>query len=449
MACLPSDPPGESRWRARFPVLVPQAESLGAVAVIRSLGRAGYPVYACSTHRGALGLRSNFARATAVSPPYRSPQFLPWLRRIIDDEAIRAIVASESLLHALRGDFEEFAPLLPCAPPKDVLFAGLSKLDVLAGLRRSSPGAPSAAAHLPPTILVPHTDAPPSREALDRLGPPLYLKVDAADARAGQSGDVVKVDSAEEALAALGRLARTYRRALVQGHVPGAGVGAFFLLDQGRVLAEFMHRRLHEVPYTGGASSYRESFFHREIRDDALMKLRHLSWRGVAMMEYRWDEGTNRFHFLELNGRFWGSLHLALHAGVDFPRLLLDAFAGRPGAPVCEYPLGVRCRHTFPAELEHLWSKLKDPRLAACAKLGSIVEFGLLGSDPRVRSDLWFPGDRGLYWRALAQTSVRYWELVAGRARRRNLAARTPEAGLSVREQVVRALPRVAPDHAR
>jgi hypothetical protein len=38
-----------------------QAESVGALAVIRSLGRAGYPVHAVSQDRDAIGMRSRFA----------------------------------------------------------------------------------------------------------------------------------------------------------------------------------------------------------------------------------------------------------------------------------------------------------------------------------------------------------------------------------------------------
>ena len=68
--------------------------------------------------------------------------------------------------------------------------------------------------------------------------------------------------------------------------------------------------------------------------------LRRIGWNGVAMLEYRRDPSTGDFRLLELNARFWGSLHLALAAGVDFPRLLLDAWLGgasrsRAGGPAC------------------------------------------------------------------------------------------------------------------
>ena len=41
-------------------------------------------------------------------------------------------------------------------------------------------------------------------------------------------------------------------------------------------------------------------------------------------VEFRVDMNTDRFWLLEINGRFWGSLPLAIFAGVDFPRMLVE-----------------------------------------------------------------------------------------------------------------------------
>jgi len=148
----------------------------------------------------------------------------------------------------------------------------------------------------------------------------------------------------------------------------------------------------------------RQSWRHEAILKDALAKLRAMQWEGVAMMEYRWDQKSDEFNLVEMNGRFWGSLHLALWAGVDFPRLLLDAFHGLVDPASNDYSLGVRCRYTFPGELQHVWSRMKDPRLRLSAKLWSLLDFFWLGANPRVHSDLFFPGDRALYFRSIKST---------------------------------------------
>ncbi len=66
-----------------------------------------------------------------------------------------------------------------------------------------------------------------------------------------------------------------------------------------------------------------------------------LDLRGVAMVECKREVGTGRPVVMEANGRFWGSLQLAIDAGVDFPELrhrggsrlraFLDFFRVRPG----------------------------------------------------------------------------------------------------------------------
>lgn len=74
---------------------------------------------------------------------------------------------------------------------------------------------------------------------------------------------------------------------------------------------------------------YRESV----VADPALVErsrrlLARLNWQGVAMVEYKIDASTGMPYLMEINGRFWGSLQLAIDAGVDFPRLLLEVATG-------------------------------------------------------------------------------------------------------------------------
>jgi hypothetical protein len=381
-------------------VLVPEAQAIGSIAVIRSLGRAGHFVHACATDADALGLMSKYAGASTLCPDYQSQDFLPWLREYVQKQNICTIIPSEGLLLALRSVFDEFSTRLPVPQRSDIVYAGMSKFDLFNILVNQSD--PVVAEHLPPTILVTDMSRLPRLEDLAKLGTTLFIKVDGVYAIDPDSGGTVyKCTSALEALKRLKQLAGQFRKALVQGYVSGQGVGAFFLIWEGKLIAEFMHKRLHEVPYTGGVSSYRASWFHREIYDDALRKIKRLGWEGVAMMEYRWDARTKRYFLMEMNGRFWGSLHLALYAGVDFPKLLVDAFHGRTHSDGMEFTQNVYCRHTFPKELEYVWSRLKDRGLPWRLRLWPAIEFFALGVDPRIYSDLWFPGDHVLYWESI------------------------------------------------
>lgn len=383
----------ESVARAGLPVLVPDAGAIGMIGVIRSLGRAGYPVHACSSQPAALGLKSNFVDRAECCPNYEDPEFLPWLEAYVRTHNIRCIVPSEGFLLAIRPHFERYAPLLPIKPDAELVYGSLSKSVVIARLLET----PQTATNLPPTLFIAEEDPLPEEGELLALGLPIFVKGDGADDREGNANVVAPEYSAAAARERIRTLRKRYTRVLVQGFVPGKGTGVYFLMRNGKIEQEFMNRCLHEVPHTGGYCSLRDSWWHQAMMEDARTKVAHLGWEGVIMLEYRWDPATDRFWFIEINARFWAALHVALYAGVDFPRMLLDAFHGGRVQRVDEFPLGLQVRYTFPFEVGYVASRWKDKTLPLSARLGSIVCWFARFLNPKIRADLWYPGDKGLY----------------------------------------------------
>ena len=384
-------------WRRDWPVMVPEAQAIGSVAVIRSLGHAGYPVHAVSASTDALGLQSRFTTRRAVSPAYLSPGFIPWLREYVRDFGIRVIVPSEGFLFAVREAWGEFAPLMPIPSDRQVVFRALSKYEFFERLAADV----SLWRNVPPTLFV--RDEPPPESEYAKLPFPIFLKADRCHSRGSADGDIVRTLSASEARRRTADLLQEYDRVLVQGFVPGTKPGEYLLLWDGQVRAHFANLMNHQSPHRGGFGSLRTSWHHPELARDAEEKLRAMDWQGAAMVEYRWDPATDRFWCIELNARFWGSLHHALYAGVDFPRLLVDGFLGRASEPAMSYRNGLRCRLVVPAEVGYVQSRLRDIEVGLGARLWTVIEFFLLCLNPRIRSDLHFPGDRMLLWRAVGQ----------------------------------------------
>jgi hypothetical protein len=62
---------------------------------------------------------------------------------------------------------------------------------------------------------------------------------------------------------------------------------------------------------------------------------------------------------IEVNARFWGSLQLAVDAGVDFPRLLYELATGGQPRPPGGYTIGRRLRWLL-GDLDHSYLLLKD-----------------------------------------------------------------------------------------
>ncbi len=173
---------------------------------------------------------------------------------------------------------------------------------------------------------------------------------------------------------------------LLQHWVAGVGEGFFALRWGGRTVATFAHRRLREKPPWGGVSVYRESIALDEaLVGPGLRLLDALAWQGVAMIECKRQAATGRQIIMEVNGRFWGSLQLAIDAGVDFPALLVRCAAGETVPEGGDYQVGVRSRW-FWGDVDHLYLRLRDGS-AAGSRLGAVLAF--LRVSRRDSSEVW------------------------------------------------------------
>jgi predicted ATP-grasp superfamily ATP-dependent carboligase len=131
---------------------------------------------------------------------------------------------------------------------------------------------------------------------------------------------------------------------LVQAYVPGRGKGVFALCDRGRAVAWFAHERLRDVRPSGSGSSLRRSVsLAPALRAPAERLLEAMQWHGPAMVEFRESAGEEPC-LMEVNGRFWNSLQLAIEAGVDFPALWLSVLRGDAIPTPAPYVEGVAVR---------------------------------------------------------------------------------------------------------
>jgi len=380
-------------------VLVSDVHALGMLGVVRSLGRAGYRTHGYSAVSSGLGLRSRYNRHPVVAPRYDDPAFLPWLRDYVQSHRIRALVPTEGCLLALRPVITEFAHLLPLAPDPAVIYRCLSKFDVLDEFLRESPES-ALRKHLPSTALLRPSDLPMLRERLAGLEPPVWVKGDAVHDRRGGDAVVRRCDTHAEAAQVAAALLDRYEAVLAQGNASSpVQAGANVLIEDGEVVAASMMLSLHDSPHTGGTSGLRRSWWHDAMHEDAVARLRHLGWQGVAMVEYKWDPRSDAFEFIEVNSRFWAGLHLDLASGVDYPRLLLDRALGIERAALVRGRTGVVTRWTLPTDLGHTLSRMRDAGLPAWNRATAPLEFLWNFLAPGVRDDLRYPGDSALYWR--------------------------------------------------
>jgi protein-tyrosine-phosphatase len=184
---------------------------------------------------------------------------------------------------------------------------------------------------------------------------------------------------------------------LIQEHFEGIGIGVEVLCRNGEVLVAFQHQRIHEA-IRGGGSSYRRSV---EL-DPQLLNATHqlmnaVGYTGVCMVEFRYNARSRRWVLLEINGRFWGSLPLAIATGVDFPLYLYEMLASGKTSFPHNYDTHIYCRNWL-LDLAWLRDNLKsdrsDPTLCTLPLCTVAAEMGNILS-LRERSDTFTLDDPG------------------------------------------------------
>jgi predicted ATP-grasp superfamily ATP-dependent carboligase len=322
-------------------ILVLDGQTNQGLACIRSLGRAGYRVLTASRYRWPLGAWSRHCRDRFRLAGETLPAFAA-LRAWAQARGVRVVLPlterSCVLCNAERRDWEALGITVGCGP-EEMLLEAFDKA-------RTLEQAEACGVRIPPTRVPKSLEE--CRAAAEAVGLPCVVKPRFSNAWDGTRflpdlGTAYVKDLGEVERVVLARRQGEHWP-LTQGFVPGQGKGIFALCDRGRALAWFAHERLRDVHPSGSGSSLRRSIALPErLRRPAERLLAHLGWHGPAMVEFR-DDGVQAPCIMEVNGRFWTSLQLAIDAGVDFPRLWLAVLEGRRVEPSAGYAEGTTVR---------------------------------------------------------------------------------------------------------
>jgi predicted ATP-grasp superfamily ATP-dependent carboligase len=386
-------------------VLITDGSQRAALAMTRSLGRRGARVWIGEEHEGSLASASRYCARQIVYPsPYRDPAaFERFLLRFVEREPVDVVLpASDVTTHVVARNADALDPFAATAVPPFASFEVVT--DKWCLLKRA----------VEQNIPIPETRLVEGRgrlgEHLGRIEFPVVVK----PTRSRMRNDNGWTSGIAQYAADETELLRLYREtpylasapSLIQERIVGPGLGVFVLCNRGRVVATFAHTRLREMPPTGGVSVLCESAaYDAELQDQAIRLLEPLGWHGVAMLEYKQDRHRRLPVLMEVNGRFWGSLQLAIDAGVDFPYLACRLALGQPLDLPVPYCLGVRNRWTL-GDLDHLLWRLRHSRYdlpdGAPSIAGAFVEF-IAAARPAVRSEILRRDDPGPALRELCQ----------------------------------------------
>lgn len=168
------------------------------------------------------------------------------------------------------------------------------------------------------------------------------------------------VNSQEELIATYYSIHRYFPFPMIQEYVPGINFSVAALYNRGKPRAFCCIKVYRAWPPTGGNSCFRESFeLDSRMRSFSERLLEALDWHGIAEVEFRLDLRDNVPKLMEINPRFWGSLCVAVKAGVDFPYMLYRTAMDGDVNGVFHYKVGVKGRY-FEQDLLYILSLWKN-----------------------------------------------------------------------------------------
>ena len=151
-----------------------------------------------------------------------------------------------------------------------------------------------------------------------------------------------------------------YGKILVQEYIPGNdhyGVSVIFN-EKNEMRSAFVHKKIRQYPITGGVSTYAVSVHNPELIALSEKIMKSIGWYGVANIEFKIDSRDGKPKLMEINPRLWGSMHLAIKAGINFPYLLYELALTGDIKPRFDYRCGVKLRWLLQGDMMNFISNI-------------------------------------------------------------------------------------------
>jgi predicted ATP-grasp superfamily ATP-dependent carboligase len=352
-------------------VLVLDANMRSALAVTRSLGKHGIRVFTADESVSSLSGSSRYSELYFQHPSarYEEDEFISAINEICLKHQIDILMPVTELTSGLllihRTLFGK--TIIP--------FSDIATVNTLANKCKLMDLAKKLDIPVPPTLEINAGVIPikeiSSREFPQVLKPGLsWLKTDSGWIHTsvrvpGSQSEAIRLIEEDPAF--------QNHNYLLQEYVTGHGEGIFAIYNNGEPITFFAHKRIREKPPDGGVSVLSESAdIDSTLLGYAKKILDHVNWHGVAMVEFRVDDGS--IYLMEVNTRFWGSLQLAIDSGVDFPWLLYQIACGEKIEKSNEYEKGNRLRWLI-GDIKRLLLVLKDNKWSFGEKFIAVISF--------------------------------------------------------------------------
>jgi predicted ATP-grasp superfamily ATP-dependent carboligase len=305
---------------------------------VRALRAAGYaPWLAVLDRRGSYAARSRTTAGTVTvpDPGHDGEGFVRELAAAAARLSAAAVLpCDETHLMALAGREADFAGVVLGAPSRQS-FEWATNKGLLVEL------AQAAGLRTPPTTKITRGDS----RAMRALGFPAVLKPMRSQVRnldGTVSAQSARYVSTEREVGAVDDVADG--GALVQPYVPGQLVSISGVSWDGELVCALHQISTRIWPVLCGGSAYAETIPPDEELQRGVGRLLHsIGWSGLFQAQFIRD-ARGEHHLIDLNPRVYGSLALAVDAGLNLPRIWVDLLLGR-GGDIGGYRIGARFRN--------------------------------------------------------------------------------------------------------
>ncbi|WP_311346197.1 carboxylate--amine ligase [Blastococcus goldschmidtiae] len=318
---------------------------VSGLAVLRSLGRSGVPVFVAGAET-TLVRRSRWYRSAPGDAELRAG-LAEYLRTSVLPQAV-LFGCSDYWAETLAALPADLASRFPAVVAEPGVLSALTDKEAFAEAARVA-GVPT-----PRTQRVSGLDDLAALSDHELVG--AFLKP-ADSQRFSQRFGVKALSVRDRAHAAelLGPLAEEQHTMLLQEYIPGPPTGHVFLdgyVDRAGVMrACVARRRLRMHPADFGNSTLSVTVPVDEVKGavDCLRRLFHtLGYKGLFDAEFMYDQRDEQFKLIEVNARPWWQLEILYACGVDVVPMAYRDALGLPISSIEEYRVGCTWVHPLP-----------------------------------------------------------------------------------------------------
>ena len=327
-------------------VLLTDAQQRKTLAVARSLGSRGIKVITAEETRFTPASFSKYCSKHLVSPnPQKEPElYYEWLQDTLTKYPCELLIPMDDATMQIATEHREAlegycAVALP--PDESYKIAADKGLAIRAANEAG--------------LTCPETLMPDNLGELSEMAKMITYPAVIKPRKSSGSRGIRVVRNQESLLDTYLYVHREYPYPLIQEYVDtGNRYDVCLFYDKiHQPKAGFVQKEIRHFPLEMGPSTVQESVYYPELLEMSLLLMKKLKWCGVVELEFMLDKTNQKINFMEINPRFWGSLQMAIYAGVDFPWLTYKLFTNASVEEAWSYKTGLKCRWLLPGDILH------------------------------------------------------------------------------------------------